>query len=288
MHQDELFIGGAWLPAATGRAHRSRVALIPNHLSRRSRPPAQATSTKRSTAARRAFDDRPMAAARARRTHRRHSPTRQDLRRTTARDGRTDHLRDRCADQLRPARPGRAAVDDDDAFSDVAESYPWRETRPGHIRLRHPDFARARRRRRRHRSVEHAAVPHRHQAGARAAGRMLRDPQARARVSAQRAAPRRADRRGGPAAGRGQCVARRRCRRRVSGQTPRRRQGFVHRVDRCGQGRRRRVRAGPAASKPRTRRQVRGDHPGGRRARRGRRRNPSRQACPTAGRSATR
>ena len=87
------------------------------------------------------------------------------------------------------------------------------------LRLRPPHPARAGRCGRRDRAVEHAAVPDRHQAGARPARRLLRRAQAGTRIAARRAAARRHARGDRAAAGRGQRAARRRRTRRASRHT---------------------------------------------------------------------
>ena len=74
--------------------------------------------------------------------------------------------------------------------------------------------------------------------------------------------------------GRRQRAARRRGTRRPSRHPPWRGQGVVHGLDGSGTARCASVRRGPQAGQPRTRRQVRGDHPRRRRSRHRRDRNP--------------
>ena len=92
---------------------------------------------------------------------------------------------------LRPARTGRAPPDDDGRLLRCRGRLPVAGDSARLLRLRPPHPARAGRCGRRDRAVEHAAVPDRHQAGARAARRLLRRAQTGTRVPTRRAAARR-------------------------------------------------------------------------------------------------
>ena len=138
------------------------------------------------------------------RTHRGDPPARRCLRPAARGDGRDHHRRDRRSDHLRPARPGRPARDDDARVLRSGRTSPMAGDPLRFLRRRCPRPQAAGRRGRRDRAVEHAAVPHRHQTGARAAGRLHGGAQARARIPVGRIAFSGDDRPYRPAAGRSQ------------------------------------------------------------------------------------
>ena len=141
---------------------------------------------------------------RSRRTDRGDSSTRRRLRGSACGDGRCHLGRDRRSDHLRPARPSRLAGDDDARILRPRRAAHLAGDPPRLLRRRCPRAQGTRRGGRRDRAVEHAAVPHRHQIGARAASRLLRRAQARPRIPVERIAFGRDARPGRPAPGRGE------------------------------------------------------------------------------------
>ena len=188
-HQDQgLFIGGTWSPPSTDQVievisphTESVVASVP------AAGPADVDAAV--TAARSAFDEGPWPRLEA------PSERIDAMRRLTklyserqVRDGPGDQHRARRAHHVRPARTGRSTADDDGRLLRRRGRLSVAGDSARLLRLRPPHPARADRRGRRDRAVEHAAVSDRHQAGARPARRVLRRAQTGARIPARRAA----------------------------------------------------------------------------------------------------
>ena len=174
--------------------------------------------------------------------------------------------RDGLAREFQQARPGRRSA---------AQMHLDHGNRRGSSRG--PSGARAcsarcmcagpRRRRRRDHAVERAAVPDHAQADPGADRRLHRRGQAGTRNTVGRAVGGRDARGDRPARGCGVDHSRRPRDRRGTGPPSRRRQDLVHRIVGDRPAHRRAVRRTTQAGQPRTRRQVRGDHPRRRRHR---------------------
>ena len=187
--RDQLFIDGKWAAPAVGVGHLGDIAAQRGgHRTRGLRGTRGCESGRRRGPG--GFRHRAVASHATGRTDRGDHPAGRHLQGASGRHGRADICRDRRSHQVRQNGAGPASADHDVGILRFGGQLRVAADASGVVRQEHSDCEATGRRRGRGGAVEHAAIPHRHQSGAGAAGRLLGGAQARARVGARRPATR--------------------------------------------------------------------------------------------------